>query len=277
MSLTEPEIEALRMIEAPYGSPGWWDRSKAMMQWWARKKAEGGLYPEEDDDIRNYAVQIPGVSDVIHLIPRAKITELEMFNHRDALRRHEPSPLSPAQLETLRWKRDTWLKIRKSATPEEVRRIGWYLNQVENVGDMMTAVFWGGKGLLTLLSKMGLKTRGPAAKYVGWALTAKDILDTVNMFKIARCARGSKKPQSLGSSSLNPLSKESKLTRGFKLVRKMPGIPDWIEIVQVTDQFFGVGLSFGSLVGFAQDAAYGARKGVYPGVPRMPPVDTRGM
>lgn len=208
-----------------------------------------------------YAIYVPGVTDVIHLLPRAKITPEEMAAHRAALRRKELSPLTPRQLQYLRWRRDVYLKIRQSATPEEVRQVGWYLNQVENVGDMMTAAYWGGKGIITLLQKIGLRARGPAAKYVGWALTAKDIADTVNMFKAARTLRGMKKGSTMGKTSMNPFSTQSKLNRGFKLLRRMPGIPDWIEIVQVTDQFFGVGVSFGAIVGFAYDVLFGVRKG----------------
>lgn len=208
-----------------------------------------------------YAIRVPGVDEVIHLIPRAKVSPEEMQAHKSALKRGEPSPLSSRQLEYMAWRKDTYFRIKQSATPEEVRKLGWYLNQIENVGDMMTAVYWGGTGILRLLSKLGLKTRGPASKYMGWALAAKDITDIINLFKAARTLRGVSKGDTLKKSGLNPFSTQSKLSRGVKLLKRMPNVPDWIEIAQVTDQFFGVGISFGAIVGFAQDVYFGVKKG----------------
>lgn len=232
--------------------------------WWQSMQGIAREYGLKDDDIDEgikYSVEIPGLADVIHLVPRAKVSPDEMKAHRAALRRGDPSPLSPAQLETLEWKRQTFLKIMASPTPEVTRNAGWYVNQVENVGDMMTAAYWGGKGILWALGKIGMKTRGPAAKYMGWALVAKDIADIINLFRIARAQRGTKKGSALKSGSMNPFSNERKLSRGFKMKARLPGVPDWIEIAQVTDQFFGVGISFGPIVGFAWDSIYGVRRG----------------
>lgn len=268
MSMTEAEAKALigePVVEAqPTGR-------EPFALWWQRYQAQAralGFGDTEMDQMNNYAIEIPGVSDMIHLIPRAKISAAELAAHKTAQRRGLPEPLSAAQLDTLKWKRDIFLRIMRSPTPPEVREAGWYVNQVENVGDMMTAAYWGGKGILYTLGKLGLKTKGPAAKYVGWAMVAKDIADIINLFRVARTVRATKKGQALKSGSMNPFSKESKLSRGFKLKAKLPGVPDWIEIFQVTDQFFGVGISFGGIVGFANDLAFGLRKGARIIVPK---------
>lgn len=263
--------------------------------WWQQVQAQQraqGLKDDELDETMKYAVEIPGVADVIHVIPRAKVSKDEMAAHRAALRRKLPSPLSARQLDTLKWKLETFKKIMLSPTPPEVRQIGWYINQVENVGDMMTATYWGGKGILWALSKIGLKVRGPLAKYMGWAMVGKDIADMINILRIAQRAaavpgpaplpisprqalffqtpRGQKKYLALKGGSLNPFSKEMKASRGFKLKAKLPGVPDWIEILQVTDQLFGVGVSFGPIVGFMTDALYGIRRGAeFKLIPRL--------
>lgn len=229
-----------------------------------------GLRDDMVDDSINYMVEIPGLGDVVHLVPRAKISEEEMAAHRRALRYGFPSPLSQRQLDTLKWKREMYLKIRSSPVPEVQRYAGYWLNKIENVGDMMSATYWGGKGILYLLSKIGLKMRGPASRYTGWALIAKDIADVINLFKAARASRSKAKGDAHKSSSMNPFSKESKYNRGFKLKAKLPGIPDWIEIFQVTDELFGVGISFGSVVGFVQDLIWGVRKGAKIKVPSAP-------
>lgn len=223
--------------------------------------AQKGMLEATPEEAERLAIEVPGLGEMIHLIPRAKITPEEYEAHKRAKKLGVPSPLSERQLETLKWKREVWLKIKRSATPEEYRRIGWYLNQIENVGDMMTAGYWGGKGILYLVAKMGLKVKGPAAKYVGWFLLAKDITDIVNMFRVAATLRGMKKGEAYRKSRLNPLSTTSKFSRGFKLKAKLPSIPDWIEIAQVTDQFFGVGISFGPIVGFISDLFFGLPMG----------------
>lgn len=232
--------------------------------WWQRVQGEARALGIKDDDIDEgikYSVSIPGISDVIHLIPRAKISPDEYEFHKYCLAHGTPSPLSDAQLDTLAWKRETFLKIMNSPTPEVAREAGWYLNQIENVGDMMTAAYWGGRGLMWGLAKAGLVSRSPAAKIVGYAMVGKDIADVVNLFRIARSQRAAKKKGALKGGSMNPFSKEMKASRGFKMQAHVPGIPDWIEIAQVTDQFFGVGISFGSVVGFVSDAIYGVRRG----------------
>ena len=232
--------------------------------WWQQIQAQQrslGLQDDVLDESVKYAVEIPGFKDVIHIIPRAKVSKDEMEAHRAALRRKLSSPLSAGQLDTLKWKKETFLKILRSPTPPEVREIGWYINQVENVGDMMTAAFWGGKGLIWALGKIGLAAKGPLAKYAGWALVAKDVADIINLMRVARSTRGFNKKQGLKDSSMNPFNKTMKASRALKLKARLPGIPDWLEIAQVTDQAFGVGISFGPIVGFITDGLFGVRKG----------------
>lgn len=231
--------------------------------WWQTQQGYARAMGIKDDDMDEgikYAVSVPGLAEVIHLVPRAKVTKEEMRIRRLALARGEPSPLTKAQEETIDWKRRTFLKIMASPTPEVSRQAGWYLNQIENVGDMMTAAYWGGKGILWAAAKAGLKMRSPAAKIVGYAMVGKDIADVINLFRLARAQRATKKKAGLKGSSMNPFSKETKASRAFKMKAHVPGIPDWIEIAQVTDQFFGVGVSFGPIVGFVSDAIYGVRR-----------------
>ncbi len=245
--------------------------------WWQRTQKYSkqlGLTDQDDQQGMEYALEVPGLEDVIHIIPRAKVTKEEMAARNRALKQGLPSPLTAAQEQTIKWKRDTFLRIMKSPTPPDVREAGYWVNQIENVGDMMTAAYWGGKGIFYLLQKLKLTKRSPASKYVGWAMVAKDITDVVNMFKIARTARADKKGAALKGSNLNPFSKESKLSRGIKLKTKMPGFPDWVEIAQVTDQFFGVGISFGAVVGFVNDTLWAVKRGrniVVPGTSQKEP------
>lgn len=160
MSMTEAEAKALigePVVEAqPTGR-------EPFALWWQRYQAQAralGFGDTEMDQMNNYAIEIPGVSDMIHLIPRAKISAAELAAHKTAQRRGLPEPLSAAQLDTLKWKRDIFLRIMRSPTPPEVREAGWYVNQVENVGDMMTAAYWGGEGYPLHTGEAGLEDQG---------------------------------------------------------------------------------------------------------------------
>lgn len=57
---------------------------------------------------------------------------------------------------------------------------------------------------------------------------------------------------------LNPWSQESRALRRMKLGRGAPGLGALLETFQTTDQLYGVGLSFGSIVGAITEGAYAA-------------------
>jgi len=222
---------------------------------------EEGVIGAGANDFEKKMIHVPGVGEVLHLIPKAKISEEEMKAHKKALRAKMPSPLSPRQLAGLKAKRDMYLRIMRSPTPMQQRNIGYALNQVENVGDMMTAAYWGLKGSVWLVRKAAPKLASRTVPWVGWALTGKDIADTINVFKLGRAATGEVKHARFGKASINPFSTVSKATRAIKAATKLPSIPDWIEIAQVTDQLFGVGISFGAIVGFGSDLFHGLLTG----------------
>lgn len=66
------------------------------------------------------------------------------------------------------------------------------------------------------------------------------------------------------SGSLNPFSRKARLARSATLRTIRPSFFNLLEVAQTTKELFGVGLTFGGIVGFIQDAAFGveqARRG----------------
>jgi hypothetical protein len=57
---------------------------------------------------------------------------------------------------------------------------------------------------------------------------------------------------------LNPFAAERKLDRSLKMARGMPSIGNLLEVFQTTDQLWGVGVSFGAIVGSFTEGAYAA-------------------
>jgi hypothetical protein len=58
--------------------------------------------------------------------------------------------------------------------------------------------------------------------------------------------------------SNNPYSQEARAARRFKLGRGSPSLGALLETFQTTDQLYGVGLSFGGIVGAISEGAYAA-------------------
>ncbi|MBA7496728.1 hypothetical protein ES702_07337 [subsurface metagenome] len=54
-------------------------------------------------------------------------------------------------------------------------------------------------------------------------------------------------------SSINPLHRKAKVRRAAKLLRKLPTVGELAEAAQTTDNLFGIGISFGPIIGMAQD------------------------
>lgn len=249
----------------------------------AKLKAMFGKEVKDLNQTEKSVVHIPGMSDVIHLWPKSKPSEQEVEAHRimtyksppaptyyENIKYYEqrvaagtqlPSPLSQDQLDYIKEKRAKVQRMRESPTPEIVKSFGWLMTQFDDFGDAMTTAAWGGKGALWLATKIGIKVASRAVPYLGWILLAKDIADTVNLFRMLKILGRSAKRMKWQSDGVNPFGKKAFASRLTKLAKKLPGVPDWIEIAQTTDQLFGVGISFGPIVGLATDALFGVIKG----------------
>jgi hypothetical protein len=194
-------------------------------------------------------VQIPHFDDIIHWKLPVRISTEEMAAHRFAKKRKLPSPLSPDQLLMLTQRKYRFLKSLASPTPLWLKNVGAIQNALDNAEDALVT----GAVLGRWAAKLSPRLLGKTVPYLGWLLLGSDIINLANTFTWIRFVA---KPSSCKMNDLankNPFHHKAALARAKKLTRKWCTVGEMLEILQTTDQVFGVGISLGSIVGSATD------------------------
>jgi len=204
------------------------------------------------------SINIPGFNDIIHLRPKAKITEEEMTEHRARRKRRESSNLSERQLEELDRRRERYKRMKQSHTPDLVRSIATVMTALDDVEDGLITAAVIGRLMVKLLPRL----MGRFVPVIGWALLAADIINLFQIFAWLPCSPTSAKRTKDDLTSRNPFGRAAKLKRLKKIKRVVPTIGESLEVLQTTDQLFGVGVCLGSIVGMVVDAASGLVHGV---------------
>jgi len=206
-----------------------------------------------------YTVNIPGLEDVFKIGWYEEPTEEEMKTYKDGtMKRYNPRRYWEIHEEGQK-KKEKYLSMLGSPTPALVRSAGTVMNLLDDVNDTL------GTGAVLLRTagflgrRIGLKfLMGPA----GWLLLAADIFGIAMSLQQAVATKIWKKNAMDEMSSINPFSKRSRAIRKNKLKRLRPSKGELIEMAQTTNQFFGVGLCLGPLVGLAQDAFFGTWRAI---------------
>jgi len=196
-------------------------------------------------------VNIPGFSDVIHIIPKARISAEERAAHLWATKRGLPSPLTPEQIETMHYKKFRFLKALSSATPAWMKNYGAVAAVLDNVEDGLITVSVLGR----IAAKIAPRLLGRIVPGLGWVLLGADILNALNLISWASFAAKGGKRKIEGLAERNPFHAKAAANRALRLQRTLPGFGEILEILQTTDQLFGVGLCLGGLMGMVTDAA----------------------
>lgn len=197
------------------------------------------------------SINIPGFSDIIHIIPKATISAEERAAHLWANKRGLPSPLTPSQLETMQYKKFRFLKALASATPTWAKNIGAVSTVLDNVEDGLVTIAVLGR----IAAKIAPRLFERLVPGLGWVLMGSDILNAANLVSYISMASMGKKRIVEGLAEKNPFHAKAAANRAMKLKRTMPTFGEFLEIAQTTDQLFGVGLCLGGLMGVVQDAA----------------------
>lgn len=194
-------------------------------------------------------VNIPGFSDVIHIIPKARISAEERAAHLWAIKRGLPSPLTTQQIESLHYKKFRFLKALASATPTWLKNVGAVMTVLDNVEDGLITVSVLGR----IAAKIAPRLMGRLIPGVGWVLMGADILNALNVISwVSFAAKAAKrKVERLGEK--NPFHAKAAANRAFRIKRAIPSVGEILEILQTTDQLFGVGLCLGGLMGMVTD------------------------
>ena len=197
------------------------------------------------------SIQIPGFEDVIHVTPKAKITVEEMAAHKWAQKRKLPSPLSAAQLLLLTAKKYRFLKSLASPTPTWLKTYGAVATAMDNVEDALITLYWTGRLIVSIVPRL----LGRATPILGWLLMGSDVLNLANAVSWGGAMTRGCKGLHEHLQSKNPFHAKYKAEHAIRLKQRMPGFGAFLEILQTTDQLFGVGLCLGGLFGMVQDTA----------------------
>lgn len=196
-------------------------------------------------------VNIPGFNDIIHIIPKAKITLEEMSAHKWAQKRKLPSPLTPQQLQLLLSKKVRFLRALATATPKWLRTYGAVATALDNVEDSLVILGWLGRIAIKVVPRL----LGRLVPVVGWVLLGADMFNAVNLISWATFAAKTGKRHLETLAERNPFHAKAKASRALKLKRAIPSFGEYIELLQVTDQQFGFGLCLGGIMGMITDLA----------------------
>jgi hypothetical protein len=179
----------------------------------------------------NFTVRLPGLDDTFHLVPDSALPQ--------------PERRARAQARAER--------LAASPTPEIVRGTQDILTRIDDVQD----------GLVTL----SLITRFAAARNPILAPIAKvmavgaDVLNITQFMQTAGLIGAGYKGSMYRTLAASPRTYSQRLRRTLKTGNVNPGWGELLQVLQTTDQLFGVGLSLGAVVGAPIDTAFLALRG----------------
>lgn len=222
-----------------------------------------------------YSIQLPGLSDIIHLKAEKPLSETE----KAAWKRKDFKAFSPERYEDIRKmkakRKRKYLQMLGSPTPHVVRAAGSILTSIDDAQDALTTLHVIGRIALRQAPRiLGKILAGP----VGWLMTASDVLNLVmHLGRTVTMPMVSKRTKDAATAE-NPFSKKAKVKRATRLLKSFPSKGEVIEILQTTDAVFGVGICLGPIVGAVQDIAFGSYRmlagqnvSLNPGLPNFPP------
>jgi len=195
-------------------------------------------------------INIPGFSDVIHITPQAKISPEERAAHLWATKRGLPSPLTPAQIQALKYKKYRFLKALASPTPDWMQTYGAVATALDNVEDALVTIVVLGR-IVVRISPTLYKRIIPG---LGWLLLGSDILNLANLFAWSSFSAMSGKRGIEALAEKNPFHAKAKARRTLKLNKRIPSFGEILEVLQTTEQITGFGLCLGGLVGLLSDS-----------------------
>jgi len=175
---------------------------------------------------RGFSVTLPGLDDTFHLIPETSLPEEERTRRAQARA----------------------IRISESPTPEIVRGATDILTRIDDVQDALVT--------LSLISRFAVARNihfAPVAKVLA---TGADVLNIANFARTAGLLGGTAKGSLYRNLAASPKTYSSRLRQTFRTNRVNPTWGEWLQVLQTTDQLFGVGLSLGAVMGAATDLAF---------------------
>ena len=130
-----------------------------------------------------------------------------------------------------------------------MRTIGAVGTSLDNIEDALVTI--------TVLGRIAVKIAprllGKIVPGLGWLLLGSDMLNALNLAAWASFAGRAGKRKLEDLAEKNPFHVKAKANRALKLKRTWPTFGEYLEILQTTDQLFGIGLCLGGLMGMVTD------------------------
>lgn len=202
-----------------------------------------------------YTITIPGINDIITWNTREPLSAAEEKSWK-AKREQDFSPERYQEIKD--WKkekRDRYLAMLGSPSPEIVRNAGAFLTSIDDAQDALTTLSVIGRLAIHYAPRLiGKAMLGP----VGWIMTAADVLNLIMYIGRLGTMPMMGKKQGEAATGANPFSKKAKLKRAERLMKPWPTVGNMIEVSQTTAEVFGFGICLGPIVGAMQDVMTGA-------------------
>ena len=204
-----------------------------------------------------YAITVPALSDIFHFGTPAPMSVMEKYEWKQKNWDYFSDDRYMELDKMKQHKKDRMMAMLASPTPELWAKLGAVLTALDDAQDAISTI-----GMLARLSrKMAPKAfskllSGP----LGMLLTVNDILNLITGVGTVGTFAGYGKRTKDFVTGANPFTKKARLKRKIKMGNWKPTFGDIIQAAQTTDQIFGVGVSLGPIVGFAQDIFHGAVK-----------------
>jgi hypothetical protein len=179
-----------------------------------------------------YTVRIPQWDDIIHLEPTALKTKDQIKDE----------------------KKEALVRILESPAPEWARKYSTVMTWIDNIQDTSSVVI----PLINLLWRAAPKIMSKFLGAFGWVLLGYDLLNLANAVGRAPLTPMKSKREICRYVKGNPFTKFAQWKRTERIKSWKPNLADFIQAAQVSDQFTGVGLSLGGIMGAITDSFIGA-------------------
>lgn len=179
-----------------------------------------------------YSITIPGWDDIIKWKPNLMKTDAE--KKQEKLTNLQRMLASPGN--------------------EYTRKYASVMTWIDNIQDTASIVY----PAFRMLVRAAPKIFARAIPGMGWILLGYDLLNLANALGRAPFSPMRAKRAACEVIKSNPFNKQSQWKRTERIKNWNPGWTDILQVLQVTQQVTGVGLSLGAAVGFVQDLFYGA-------------------
>jgi len=207
-----------------------------------------------------YTVTVPSFDDIIKIKRFKAMTgdEIKLWKKR----KYDEIPAGRlAEIrEHKEAKRRKFQAMLASPSPKIVRSAGAIMTALDDLQDAVSTLAC--IGLITA-AVVGGTTAAVLSGPLGWIVGASTLLNLINPYSRIR---GPKKKASTGRAAKrslekltdkNPFSKKSRAKVAKNILKFRPSVGNAIEAMQVTAGVFGIGLSLGPIMGFAQDLVAG--------------------